>query len=64
MHELIPGFKSGLGLWVFKGVTLHSMISFKGEVKPLVPSHKILQHVEEPCEYERHSLWAKFGSPF
>jgi hypothetical protein len=29
---------------------IHSMPSFQGEVKPLAPCCKILQHVKEPFE--------------
>jgi hypothetical protein len=32
---------------------IHSMTSCGGEVKPSAPCHNILQHVKEPCKYER-----------
>jgi hypothetical protein len=32
---------------------VHNMTSFRGEVKPSVPCHKILWHVKEPDRYEK-----------
>jgi hypothetical protein len=39
---------------------IHSMTSFRGEVKQLVPCHRILWHVKELCKYERDTYSAKF----
>jgi hypothetical protein len=47
-----PGKDSGF-LRVMK---IHSMTSFRGEVKPSVPCGKILRHDKEPYEYERGTL--------
>jgi hypothetical protein len=32
-----------------RAIKIRSTTSFKGEVKPSVPCHKILQHVEDHC---------------
>jgi hypothetical protein len=48
-------FKPGWGRWILKDNKIHSMTSFREEVNPLVPCHKILRHVEEPC-----GVWKRF----
>jgi hypothetical protein len=49
----VLGFKPGRGKWIIKGDRNHSMTFIEGEVKPSVPSHRILWHVKGPYEYER-----------
>jgi hypothetical protein len=38
-----------------RAIKIRSTTSFRGEVKPLFPCHKILQHLKEQYEYERET---------
>jgi hypothetical protein len=44
----VCGFKPASGEWTLRAIKIHSMPSFRGEVKLLAPCHKILHHVKEP----------------
>jgi hypothetical protein len=48
----------------FRVIKICSMTSFGGEVKPLVPCHKILQRVKEPYKYEKEYLIGKIHDHF
>jgi hypothetical protein len=39
----------------FRMIKIHSITSFRGEVKASVPPCKVLRHVNKPYEYERHA---------
>jgi hypothetical protein len=41
------GFKPGQGDGFLRAIKIHSTPSFRWEVKPEVPCHKILQHVKD-----------------
>jgi hypothetical protein len=41
-------------------IKIHSTTSFKGEVKPLAPCHKILYHAKGPFEVCKILCKAKF----
>jgi hypothetical protein len=44
-----------------RAIEFHCMPSFRGEVKPLAPCHKILHGIlKSPTEYDRDTTLAKF----
>jgi hypothetical protein len=45
-------------------IKIHSMASFRGAGKPLVPCCKILRHVKEPYRYEKIYFIGKIHSHF
>jgi hypothetical protein len=49
-------FEPGRGRWYLRAIHIRSTTAFEVEVKPSVPCHKVLKHVEEPCEYERYFI--------
>jgi hypothetical protein len=60
VHELKPGQWQ----WILMAITIHSTPSFRGEVKLLVPCHKILGHIKEPYKYEKRYFVGKIHSNF
>jgi hypothetical protein len=47
-----------------RAIKVHSMTSFVGEVKPLIPCRKILCYVEESCRYEKRDFVGKIHGYF
>jgi hypothetical protein len=45
----VRGFKPGQDDELLKAIKVHSTISFREEVKPQAPCHKILGHVKNSC---------------
>jgi hypothetical protein len=48
------GFKPGQGDGLLRVIKIRSTPSFRWEVKPEVPCHKILWHVKDPLMYQTY----------
>jgi hypothetical protein len=49
----VRGFKPCRGDGFLRSINIHSTFSFRGEVKPSVPCHKVLRHVKITSKREQ-----------